>query len=147
MFGDIFGGGRRGGGRSQVFRGADLRYDADPRFTDVPVKGLLSKEYAAQRRALIKLDRAARTYDAGNPAALKRLAAAGTKFFPFPADVMEASFKAANQVYAEINASNPAFKKIYDSWKAFRAEEVLWFRVVENTFDNFMARQSAASKL
>jgi hypothetical protein len=24
---------------------------------------------------------------------------------------------------------------------------VLWFRVVENTFDNFMARQSAANKL
>jgi molecular chaperone DnaJ len=29
VFGDIFGAGRRGGGRSQVFRGADLRYDLD----------------------------------------------------------------------------------------------------------------------
>ena len=29
----------------------------------------------------------------------------------------------------------------------FRKEEVLWFRVVENTFDNYMARQSAANKL
>jgi hypothetical protein len=30
---------------------------------------------------------------------------------------------------------------------AFRKDEVLWFRVAENTFDNFMARQSAANKL
>jgi molecular chaperone DnaJ len=29
VFGDIFGGGRRGGGRSQVFRGADLRYEIE----------------------------------------------------------------------------------------------------------------------
>ena len=34
-----------------------------------------------------------------------------------------------------------------NSWKPFRNEEVLWFRVAENTFDNFMARQSAANKL
>jgi len=32
------------------------------------VKGLLSEDYAAQRRKLIRLDRAARRYDAGNPA-------------------------------------------------------------------------------
>ena len=29
MFGDIFGAGRRGGGRSQVFRGADLKYELE----------------------------------------------------------------------------------------------------------------------
>ncbi len=29
MFGDIFGGGRRAGGRSQVFRGADLKYELE----------------------------------------------------------------------------------------------------------------------
>jgi TRAP-type mannitol/chloroaromatic compound transport system substrate-binding protein len=44
-------------------------------------------------------------------------------------------------------AKNARFKKIYEQWKQFRAEEVLWFRVVENTLDNFMARQSAANKL
>ena len=39
------------------------------------------------------------------------------------------------------------FKKIYDSWSAFRDDQYLWFRVAENTFDNFMARMSAANKL
>ena len=44
------------------------KFYADPEFSKVPLRGLLSKEYAAQRRALIRMDRAARTYDAGNPA-------------------------------------------------------------------------------
>jgi len=73
--------------------------------------------------------------------------AGGTKFLPFPQSVMEASFNAANELYTETVAKNPKFKKVYDSWKPFRSEEVLWFRVVENTFDNFMARQSANNKL
>ncbi len=77
-------------------------------------------------------------YDAGNPGALKKLAAAGAKFAPFPQDVMEASFKAANDTYAEINASNPAFKKIYDSMVAFRADAYLWQQFSEYTFDTFM---------
>ena len=44
-------------------------------------------------------------------------------------------------------AKNAAFKKVYDSMTAFRKDQVLWFRVAEGTFDNFMARQSAANKL
>jgi TRAP-type mannitol/chloroaromatic compound transport system substrate-binding protein len=86
-------------------------------------------------------------YDAQNPRALRELVAAGTKFLPFPQSVMEACFNAANELYAETIAKNPKFKKVYESWKPFRNEEVLWFRVAENTFDNFMARQSAANKL
>ena len=86
-------------------------------------------------------------YDVQNPKALRELVAAGTKFLPFPQTVMEACFNAANELYAETIAKNPKFKKVYESWKPFRNEEVLWFRVVENTFDNFMARQSAANKL
>jgi TRAP-type mannitol/chloroaromatic compound transport system substrate-binding protein len=86
-------------------------------------------------------------YDADNPKALRELVASGTKLLPFSQPILEASFAAANEVYAEINAKNAAFKKIYDSQMAFRKDEVLWFRVAENTFDNFMARQSAANKL
>jgi len=44
------------------------KFYADPEFSKVPVKGLLSEEYAAERRKLVRLDRAAKTYDAGNPA-------------------------------------------------------------------------------
>lgn len=41
------------------------KYYADPAFNDIPVKYLVSKEYAAGRRALINLGRAGRTYPAG----------------------------------------------------------------------------------
>ena len=47
---------------------ADLyRYNADPRFAKVPVKGLLSKEYAAQRAKLIDPDHANCNPGAGTP--------------------------------------------------------------------------------
>jgi TRAP-type mannitol/chloroaromatic compound transport system substrate-binding protein len=86
-------------------------------------------------------------YDAQNPKALRELVAAGTKLLPFPQAVMEACFNAANDLYAETSAKNAKFKKVFDQWKAFRGEQVLWFRVAEGTFDNFMFRASAQNKL
>jgi TRAP-type mannitol/chloroaromatic compound transport system substrate-binding protein len=86
-------------------------------------------------------------YDGENPKALRELVAGGTKLTPFTPAVLEACYGKATEVYAEIMAKNERFKKIYEPWKAFRGEEVLWFRVVENTLDNFMARQSAGNKL
>jgi gamma-glutamyltranspeptidase/glutathione hydrolase len=48
---------------------ADLRrYLADPRFSKVPVEGLLSKQYAAERSALIDRTRARCEVPYGNPA-------------------------------------------------------------------------------
>ncbi len=44
------------------------RFYADPDFANVPVAELISKEYLAERRKLIDPNRAARRYDAGNPA-------------------------------------------------------------------------------
>jgi gamma-glutamyltranspeptidase / glutathione hydrolase len=44
------------------------KYYADMDFAKVPVKALISKEYAAERRKLINPDRAASRIDAGNPA-------------------------------------------------------------------------------
>jgi TRAP-type mannitol/chloroaromatic compound transport system substrate-binding protein len=77
-------------------------------------------------------------YDFRNPAALKRLVAAGAQLRPFPQDVLNASFDAANQLYGEINGRNGAFKKIFDSMMAFRAETYLYQQVPEYTFDTFM---------
>jgi gamma-glutamyltranspeptidase/glutathione hydrolase len=44
------------------------RFYADPAFAEQPIAGLLSDDYSAARRALIRDDRAARAVDAGNPA-------------------------------------------------------------------------------
>jgi len=43
------------------------KFYADPAFAKVPVKWLISKEYAAERRKLIDLTRAGRSYDPGHP--------------------------------------------------------------------------------
>ena len=47
------------------------RFYADPQFAKIPLRGLLSKEYAARRRALIRPDKAALEYPT-DPAALER---------------------------------------------------------------------------
>ena len=80
-------------------------------------------------------------YDYRNPAALKTLVSQGTKLRPFPKDVMEAAFKSAQEVYAELNAKNPAWKKIYTDYASYQREANLWFRFSEATSDSFMQSQ------
>ena len=46
------------------------RFYADPDFADIPVAGLISEEYAAERRALIDPDEAADSYPHGDPEVL-----------------------------------------------------------------------------
>jgi TRAP-type mannitol/chloroaromatic compound transport system substrate-binding protein len=79
-------------------------------------------------------------YDADNPVAVKALVQKGAKLRPFPQSVMEACYKASNEVYAEISATNPEFKKIYDNIVAFRGDEYLWWQVAEYAYDSFMIR-------
>jgi TRAP-type mannitol/chloroaromatic compound transport system substrate-binding protein len=77
-------------------------------------------------------------YDAQNPAALRRLVAGGTQLRQFSRENLVASYKAAMEVYKEASEKSPAFKKIYESMVKFRDEELLWFRVCEKGFDDFM---------
>jgi TRAP-type mannitol/chloroaromatic compound transport system substrate-binding protein len=80
-------------------------------------------------------------YDAQNAEAIRRLVGQGVQLRPFPRDVMEQSYKEAFKLYNEIAASNPKFKKVYDSWNAFREKELTWFRIAELPFDYFVNQQ------
>ena len=80
-------------------------------------------------------------YDAKNPTALKQLVAGGAKLFRFPKDVMDAAFKEANEVYAELIREEPGWKKIYEDYIKFLREENMWFRFAEAGFDDFMQSQ------
>jgi TRAP-type mannitol/chloroaromatic compound transport system substrate-binding protein len=82
-------------------------------------------------------------YDARNPAALRRLVSGGAQLRPFPQEILEASYKAANDLYDELSAKNAEWKKVYEPYRAFRSEEYLWFQVAEYTYDNFMIRARA----
>jgi TRAP-type mannitol/chloroaromatic compound transport system substrate-binding protein len=79
-------------------------------------------------------------YDKLNPAAIRRLVAAGAQLRPFSGEIMETCYKAAQQVYAEVSTKNPDFKKVYDHMSAFRDEQFLWWQVAEHTFDSFSIR-------
>ena len=80
-------------------------------------------------------------YDARNPIALKELVASGAVLRPFSQEILEASYKAAQETYAEISAANPAFKKIYDSQQAFKKDAYLWAQIAEYSYDTFMMIQ------
>jgi TRAP-type mannitol/chloroaromatic compound transport system substrate-binding protein len=80
-------------------------------------------------------------YDARNPAALKQLVGAGTKLRPFSNDIMNLAFKESLALYDDLSSKNPDWKKIYADYSNFRAEQNLWFRFTEATFDRFMQAQ------
>jgi TRAP-type mannitol/chloroaromatic compound transport system substrate-binding protein len=84
-------------------------------------------------------------YDAANPAALKRLIAGGALLRGFSQEIMEACYKAANEVYAETTGQNPRFKRIYDSFVTFRNDSYLWWQVAEMGFDSFQVRMRSRS--
>jgi TRAP-type mannitol/chloroaromatic compound transport system substrate-binding protein len=79
-------------------------------------------------------------YDMQNPGALKRLVAGGTQLRPFTNEVLEACLKATNELWGEISAKNPDFKKVIEAMQAYRSDEYLWWQVAEYTFDSFMIR-------
>ena len=80
-------------------------------------------------------------YDALNPTALKQLVAAKTKVLPFPQEVLQASYKAAMEVFGELDGKSPEWKKIYADLRTFQRDQVLWFRFAESRFDQFMQAQ------
>ena len=86
-------------------------------------------------------------YDWLNPTAIKKLVGAGAQLRPFSQEIMTASFAAANEVYAEMSASNPNFKKVWASITAFRKDHYLWAQIAELNYDQFMMTQQRAGAL
>lgn len=103
----------------------------------------LPKHYQAALQsaaALANIDSVAR-YDTLNPPALRRLVAAGAKLHAFPNDVLDAAYTAAMELYEELSAQNPTFKKFYESQKAFQRDASLWNQVSEFAYDSTIIRQ------
>ncbi|HVL58992.1 MAG TPA: TRAP transporter substrate-binding protein DctP [Burkholderiaceae bacterium] len=79
-------------------------------------------------------------YDAENPQAIRRLVAGGAQLRAFSRPILDASYKATQEVYAEIAGQNPAFKKVHDSFFAHQRDMIVWWRVGESSFDDYMAQ-------
>jgi TRAP-type mannitol/chloroaromatic compound transport system substrate-binding protein len=78
-------------------------------------------------------------YDARNPLALAELVATGTQLMPLPKPVLDAAWKAAQELYAELAGKNPQWKKIYGSYAAFLKTQA--WNQAETGFDSFMHAQ------
>jgi TRAP-type mannitol/chloroaromatic compound transport system substrate-binding protein len=53
---------------------------------------------------------------------------------------MDASLRAALDLYAEISSTNPNFKKAWDALLVFRNDQYYWWQVAELTYDAYLAR-------
>jgi TRAP-type mannitol/chloroaromatic compound transport system substrate-binding protein len=82
-------------------------------------------------------------YDAVNAGAIRRLVANGAELRPYSREIMQAAYEVAFEIYDDLAGKNENFRKVYEPWKKFREDQYLWFRVAENTFDNFVYAQSA----
>ena len=103
----------------------------------------LSPEYKAMIEAAATYAHVeiAAKYDARNPKALKELVAGGAKLHRLPKPIMDQAFKVSQDVYADLSAKNPRWKKIFADYEAFRRDQNLWFRFAEKGFDDFMQAQ------
>jgi TRAP-type mannitol/chloroaromatic compound transport system substrate-binding protein len=106
----------------------------------------LPKSYQAilQNAAAWANDRMMAKYDKLNPPALKRLLAGGTKLRGFSPAIMEACFKAAHELHADISKTNASFKAVYDSMNDYMRPAYSWFQVAEINYDSFMIRHNYA---
>lgn len=77
-------------------------------------------------------------YDVLNPIALKQVVAAGVRVKAFPKSVLDAAFKASNALCADLSRRNPAWRRIYADYSAFRREQNLWHRLPEAHFDRYL---------
>ncbi|MCE3603269.1 TRAP transporter substrate-binding protein [Massilia sp. P8910] len=79
-------------------------------------------------------------YDAKNPAALARLLKNGVKLRTFSKEIMDACYKAAQDVMNEEAAKNAKFKTIYEPWKRFRQDQNMWASVSEAVMVDYMIK-------
>jgi TRAP-type mannitol/chloroaromatic compound transport system substrate-binding protein len=82
-------------------------------------------------------------YDLVNPPALKRLIANGAQLRAFSPQIMDACWKAAQELHDEIAKTNASFKKVKESMEAFQGAAYPWFRVAELNYDSYMIRHLA----
>lgn len=77
-------------------------------------------------------------YDTFNVPALKKLIGSGTKLGYWSRPIMEAMQKATTTVMQEQSASNETFRKVYEQWKTFLDDQVLWSSINDGAAEQFI---------
>ncbi len=77
-------------------------------------------------------------YDARNPAALARLIKNGVKLKNFSKSILDACYKAAQEVIEEEASKNAKFKKVLDPWRRFQQDQNNWYSVAESPVQAYL---------
>jgi TRAP-type mannitol/chloroaromatic compound transport system substrate-binding protein len=80
-------------------------------------------------------------YDARNPLAMKEMLAGKVQLMMMPRTVLDAAYKTAQDLYAELAGKNPYWKKIYGSYAAFLKEQDRNWGYSELGFASYMHEQ------
>lgn len=78
-------------------------------------------------------------YDAVNPGGMRKLVSQGAQLRAFPKPVLTACYKASKEQWADWSSKYPEFKTLYESYSKFAESQHAWFKVAEQSFDNFMS--------
>lgn len=81
-------------------------------------------------------------YDAENPTAARRLIASGTQMRVFPQEVLQACYRASQDLYAQLGTQNARFQRIHADWDRFRREKQAWFGLAEDSLSNFLVLEN-----
>jgi TRAP-type mannitol/chloroaromatic compound transport system substrate-binding protein len=82
-------------------------------------------------------------YDHLNPIALRRLVAAGAQLRFYSRDILQLAWRSNEALMADLAGQNARFRTIWEAYRPYRSELFQWFRVSENSFDNFAFAASA----
>lgn len=76
-------------------------------------------------------------YDARNQGALKEVVDAGVQLERFPAEFMREAERVSTALMQSQAASNPQYRKVYDSFLKWREDSFRWFSTAEHAFASF----------
>ncbi len=76
-------------------------------------------------------------YDSVNLDALTRLVEGGVSLRPFSEEILEACRTAAFDLMNENASADPAYRKIFEHWNAFRESSFRWFSTSEQAYAQF----------
>jgi len=97
-------------------------------FSELPVEYQQIVESAAWEAN----QRVVAEYDARNGDALAALVAGGTLLREFPVDMMRSAFAVMEGIHAEQSAKSADYKRVFESWNAFRWTVKKWHLFIES---------------
>jgi TRAP-type mannitol/chloroaromatic compound transport system substrate-binding protein len=80
-------------------------------------------------------------YEASNQQALEEIIQSGVEFRAYSEDILTAARDTAFELYEELASDEPAFREVFEPWRAFRERIYRWTATNELTFSTFAMQE------